>query len=241
MPQLRDGVRPEVSARELELGWCGHDAARHAVLRWHYSRRMPSGKLARVGVWERDEFVGCVLFGRGATPMIARPFALEQTEVIELVRVALGEHRTPTSRVVAIALRMVRRKNPGLKLVVSYADTARGHHGGIYQAGNWIYLGAAEMSWIRVRGKLTHPRSLGAKYGRDGQSIPWLRENVDPGAERVAMPPKHKYVMPLTRELRSALLPQARPYPKRAGSIDADAPGAQPGEGGSTPTPALQG
>lgn len=31
-----------------------------------------------------------------------------------------------------------------------------------------------------------------------------------------------------------------KPYPKRAGSIDSDATGIQPEEGGAVPTPALQ-
>ena len=37
---------------DLRLDFCTHEAAKHAVLRWHYSRAMPSAKLVRIGVWE---------------------------------------------------------------------------------------------------------------------------------------------------------------------------------------------
>lgn len=48
---------------DLRVAPCSHTAAKLAVERWHYSRTMPVGKLARFGIWERDEFVGVVLFG----------------------------------------------------------------------------------------------------------------------------------------------------------------------------------
>jgi len=86
-----------------------------------------------------------------------------------------------------------------------------------------------------------HPRSLYAKYGVGGQSIPWLRAHVDPKAERVKNGVKHKYVMPLDGEIRAKIEPLAKPYPKRAGSADSGTPGIQPGRGGATPTSALDG
>src|SRR5688572_27900813 len=111
-------------------------------MRWHYSRRMPRCKLAKIGAWEDGRFIGAVVFGRGATPNIGSPFGLDQTEVCELVRVALRDHRAPVSQIMAEARRKLRETSPGLRVIVSFADTAQDHHGGIYQADNWIYLGA---------------------------------------------------------------------------------------------------
>ena len=70
------------------------------------------------------------------------PFGLESTEACELVRVALapGRHH-PTSQCLAQSLKLLRRQSPGLRLVVSYADTKEGHLGIIYQATNWLFLG----------------------------------------------------------------------------------------------------
>ncbi|HJU36321.1 MAG TPA: hypothetical protein VJ716_02755 [Gaiellaceae bacterium] len=85
--------------------------------------------------------MGVVIFSRGASPYLGRKYDLDHTEVCELTRVALREHDAPVSRIVAIALRMLRRKCPGLRLVVSFAGPAQDHHGGIYQAGNWVFTG----------------------------------------------------------------------------------------------------
>jgi len=67
----------------------------------------------------------------------------------------------------------------------------------------------------------------------------WARMVLDPKITRVAGSSKYRYAMPLDPEMRARILPLAQPYPKRAGSIGADAPVHQTGEGGSTPTPAL--
>jgi hypothetical protein len=117
---------------DLKLDWCSHEAAKYAVEKWHYSGRVPKSKLAKVGVWESGKFVGCVIFGVGATPEIAKPFGLVATQVVELVRVALSNHRAAVSRIIAIALKIVHKANPGLRVVVSFADSSQGHHGGIY-------------------------------------------------------------------------------------------------------------
>jgi hypothetical protein len=224
----------------LRLDFCCHEAAKHAVLRWHYSRCMPAAKLVRVGVWEDSRFVGAILFGSGANRHLARPFGLLPTEACELVRVALAPNReTPTSRCLAISLKMLHRLAPGLKLVVSYADTKEGHLGIIYQATNWLFLGGSFQPYIKVRGKIEHPRSLYDRYGRGGQQIAWLREHVDPKAQRVEMPAKLKYVFVLDPTLRPQIEAIAQPYPKRAGSIASDVPTIQVGEGGATPTSAL--
>ncbi len=51
---------------------------------------------------------------------------------------------------------------------------------------------------------------------------------------------KHKYLMPLDTEMRKRIVPLSKPYPKRAGGDTTDTPVFQTGEGGSTPTSALQ-
>jgi hypothetical protein len=229
-----------VYAMTLKLDWCSHAAAKYAVEHWHYSRRMPKSKLAKIGVWEAGRFVGAVIFGVGATPEIGKPYRLRQTEVCELVRVALAQHQAAVSRILSVATRMLARSMPGLRLIVSFADTSQGHHGGIYQAAGWIYVGSEEYHAYRVRGEVVHPRTLYDRYGVGGQSIPWLHTHIDPHAERIANGVKHKYVLSLDDAMRAQIEPLRKPYPKRAGSTVASAPPVQGGEGGAEPTPALQ-
>ena len=203
------------SRPELRIDWATHEAAAHACTRWHYSRRMPVFGTVKVGVWEAGRFVGVVIFSRGATPEIGSPYGLPQTEICELTRVALRDHVTPVSRIIAIALKFLRKNSPGLRMVVSFADAAHGHHGGIYQASGWIYVGASETHAYRVHGVAEHPKTLHSRYGTGGQSIPWLRKNVDPKAERIIAGIKYRYLMPLDEGMRAQVAPLSKPYPKR--------------------------
>ncbi len=214
-----------MKAPELKLSFCSHRAAKYAVMKWHYSKAMPSGKLIKISVFEDDKFVGVVIYGRGATPEIGSPYGLKQTEVCELVRVALAAHRTQTSRILAISKKMLVKKNPGLKLIVSFADPEENHHGGIYQANGWLYVGLTNpfsAAKYKIMGKMYHPRSCHVKWGKGGQSIPWLRKHVDPNAEKVKIALKHKYVMPLSPEIKAMCEGLKMRYPKRAGNIDSD-------------------
>ena len=142
----------------LHLDWCSHQAAKYAVEKWHYSKSLPTPPLVKIGAWEDGQYIGCVLFSRGSSDGIGKPFGLDQTEIAELTRVALAEHKAPVSRIVAIALRLLRRQCPGLRLLVSYADPAHGHHGTIYQAGGWLFSGQQSdtVEFIGPDGKQWH-------------------------------------------------------------------------------------
>ena len=216
---------------ELKLDWCSHEAAKYAVEHWHYSKCIPKSKLVKIGVWESSEFVGVVVFGVGATSDLVKRYGLKMQQGCELVRVALKDHATPVTRIIAIALKMVKRNFPGLRLVVSFADPEHGHHGGIYQGGGWIYCGRTQASDEYIyRGKRWQGRSF--RNNRKGME-------KHPDVKIVKGSSKYRYLMPLDREMRKRILPLAKPYPKRAGSIDADASANHVGEGGSNPTPAL--
>ena len=228
------------SRPELKLDWCSYTAAKYAVEHWHYSRRMPRNKLARIGVWEDGTFVGAVIYGVGAgNSTDGRRFGLaRQFEMAELVRVALRERRSPTSRILAISLRMIRREYPQLRLITSFADEGEGHIGTIYQASGWLYLGRKTESnaYYIINGKKEFPRTLYDRYG--GQSIPWIREHLDSSARRCAAIRYH-YVYPLDSVLQHRIACMTQPYPKRP-KDSSEPPGDQPGEGGAAPTRTLQ-
>lgn len=221
----------------LKVDWATAEAARFACVNWHYSKCVPVFKCVRVGAWENGKFIGVILFGQGATPEIGSPYDLKQTEICELTRVALTKHETPVSRIMAFAIRFLRKQSPGLRMIVSFADAGQGHHGGIYQANGWIYAGGAETHAYKVKGVNYHPKTLHTKYGKGGQSIPWLRANVDPNAERIISGFKHRYLMPLDNDMRAKILPLSKPYPKRAKEQES---GDHPGLEGATPIRTLQ-
>jgi hypothetical protein len=154
---------------------------------------------------------------------------MEQTELVELVRVALRKHETPVSKIVSIALKMLHRHCPGVRMVVSFADVVRqGHLGTIYQASNWIYLGATKQTDLIVNGTPKHDRTK-----------KWMIWNRDPTAriERTHYV-LHKYVFCFDRAHRRFWSALAQPYPKSADQlVDGGRPASR---AGSTPSSALQ-
>lgn len=126
---------------DLKLDWASHKAALYACKHWHYSKRIPVNKLLKIGVWEKNIFIGVIIFGVGASASLHKQFGLRREEVCELVRVALNVHKTPVSRMMSISLKFLKNNAPNLKIVVSFADPSQGHYGGIYQANNWVYTG----------------------------------------------------------------------------------------------------
>lgn len=220
------------SRPELKLDWCSHEAAKYAVEKWHYSKRMPKGKLARVGVWENETFIGVVLFGVGATGDLVKRYGLQPQQGCELVRVALTRHASTVSRILAIALKVIKREFFGLRLVVSFADPEHGHVGSIYQAGGWLYCGQSTASDEYVyKGKRWHGRAFRHKF-----------KGLERSAEVTIVKgtSKHRYLMPLDDEMRRKIEPLRKPYPKRERSADSGTPGIQPGGGGANPTRSLQ-
>lgn len=219
---------------KVRVEWCDHKAATLAVMRWHYSRTMPMPPMQSLGAWEDEVFVGALIFAKGANHAVHEYFDLDKHEVAELVRVALRKHKTPVSRILKYAVAKVRQANPGLRLLVSYADTSQGHHGGIYQASGWTYLGrTAPTTAYEVDGKVMHKRAFtGANFGSAIKTLPR-------SAVPRLVPGKHRYALGLDVATNTWLQARALPYPKRAASIVVDASAYQAEEAGSLPSAAL--
>ena len=193
-----------MSKSDLVVDWATHAAAKYACENWHYSGCLPVGKLVKVGAWENGRFIGVVLFGRGANHNMVKGYGLTQNQGCELVRIALTKHDSQVSRICALAMRFLKAQSPDLRLIVSYADPEQGHHGGIYQGGNWIYRGlSASALKIWYKGKWAHKKTV------DDAGI--NQQNL--AKKRVAG--KHTYLMPLDEDMRGRIMPLSKPYPKR--------------------------
>lgn len=146
---------------------CGNEA-RYACEHFHYSRVCPVVARSYSFFTPDSQFIGCVIFGHGANMNIAHAYGLEQSNVYELVRVALNgkQGHGQTSRIVMTAVRQfIRDMGPDLKLIVSYADQDQGHQGIIYQATNWVYAGTTGKfrdGYTLTNGNFVRRRSLAA-------------------------------------------------------------------------------
>ena len=202
-------------------------------MHWHYSRKMPVGKVAKVGAWESGEFIGAIIYGLGGGGACnGKQYGLARNfEMAELQRIALTKHDTPVSRMIAISARMLLALCPKLRLLVSYADPSERHHGGVYQGAGWVYTGKSAEDWKAVwpNGKTAHSR-IARGHVQFG-----IKKTVDiSAATRVTVQGKHRYLLPLDAEMRAKIALLAKPYPKRERSRENAAP-LPSGEGAVMP------
>lgn len=217
---------------DLRVDWCSYQAAKYAVEHWHYSRTMPSGKIAKFGVWENGQYIGCVLFSLGTNKAINDNYRLSGMQACELTRVALKKHETPVSSIVSICVKMLKSQSLGLRLIVSYADPLHGHNGAIYQAMNWLYAGnenrdSRNRSYRNAKSnRVITWRSMAALLVRSPFSCN-VEGAVKLGWEPLELINKHKYLYPLDRAMRKQIEPLRKPYPKRetcGPSVEGDTP-----------------
>ena len=205
----------------LKLDWCNYKMAKYAVQNWHYSKSMPTPPHNLIGVWEYNKFIGVVIFSRGATNNIGKPYNLKQSEVCELTRVALSKHTTPVTRIVSIAIKILKRHNPGIKLIISFADQNQNHKGTIYKAGNWLRAGETAKSFIYIdkNGKRFHPRQVSPsgykkQYG-NYRTVPKPSQ-----LETLPQLPKYRFLYILDNSLRVELESKALDYQsKESGAV----------------------
>jgi len=170
------------------------------ILDIHYAKRMPSISYA-YGLVDKDELVGVVTYGMPASPWLCKGVCGENNKklVIELNRLVLKYNRkNEASFLVSASFKML----PKPKVVVSYADTAQGHTGYIYQACNFLFTGTTKPR--------TDMAAVGGKHSR---------HHAGDRTNRIARSSKHRYVYFLGNKtevstLKKALRYTIQPYPK---------------------------
>lgn len=97
-----------------------------------------------------------------------------------------------------------------------YADCDQNHLGILYQATNWTYLGKVELNGgtpkFRIFGRTMHGRSVASKGWK--QNLDWIREHIDPNADKVFTTGKHKYAYALDKQMGQRIAKMSKPYPK---------------------------
>lgn len=167
----------------------------------HYARRSPTISYA-FGLFDAGVLVGVMTIGKPASPAPCIGVCGPQNAdlVFELNRLVVndGLPKNSLSFFVGRSLRLIN----DTMILLSYADTAQGHHGYIYQATNWIYTGATK--------ERTDPQMDG-KHARHQRGIDLSVRDVRSS--------KHRYVYFLgkrSKELRGALRWPVCAYPKGA-------------------------
>lgn len=184
----------------------------------HYARRMCPISYA-FGAYRGTELVGVVTYGTPASAPLREGLAGKEwsPHVLELNRLCCVSEKNMASRLVGQSLRML----PKPSLVVSYADTAQGHIGYIYQATNFIYTGlsAKRTDW-KIKGREhLHGATVADESRGQANRAEWMREKYGDDFYLDDRPRKHRYVYACgNKKQRIAMLDALRyavePYPK---------------------------
>lgn len=231
----------------------------HAFVRsHHYSGKSTNNSQLHLGAFVGERLVGVAQFGppMDRSKLIGLVRDTPWNGMLELNRLAMIDDtpRNTESRFLAVAFRLIRKNAPHVQWVVSFADGTQCGDGTIYRAAGFVLTGIKRNTQILrmpggalvARKTLDNPNHTGADgrfgsaHARDAGAQPlpgWQLRYlyfIDPTARgRLTVP-----VLPFSEIDRlSAGMYRGKP---RARSIASDAPAVQAGEGGATPTRALQ-
>ena len=221
----------------MRLEKASHKAIKYACLNFHYAKAIPNVGLAYNVFNLKNEWSGVICFGIGATNNIGSPYGLSQGQIVELVRMALNGKQESTTKAMSIALKLIKKDAPNVKLVVSYADSEQGHIGTIYQATNWFYTGYSTDTNLIVNGKREHRRTLGSRFGTCS-SEKLKQKGFD--VKILKTKPKWKYIYPIDKKLIPLCKSLSKPYPKKCEGVLNKSSLASSQEMAVTPTSSLK-
>lgn len=188
------------------------------VCRDHYLHCMPARPTFCYAVVDtaQREFFGCR--SNMQVAITFSPPAGWRHPVLELTRlVRTAEFAVPLTKILALTYQDLRRER--VPLLVSLADLAQQHHGGIYQAASWHYGGLREPRLIGyyIDGRYYPQRSCNRLFNSSSGTLYWklwrkygykVQARYDQG--------KHLYWKPLGRQgekLAAEIGLQKLPYP----------------------------
>lgn len=183
----------------------------------HYARRKCPMTYC-YGLFKDDNLIGVCVFGTSANRNNNK---IGDFKTIELNRLFVEDNsgKNTLSFFVSKCLKML----PSPLIVLSYADPNNGHHGYIYQATNWIYLGQGHrqdgkrdtgVTQFIKNGKTYHSKTISEMFGSSSKEV--AERN---GFSRLFLPPKHKYCFLIgSKKDKKRMLAQIKypilPYPK---------------------------
>ena len=156
------------SAKDLVVLPISGTDARRVVRSIHYSGKVANNSQINLGVFLDGKCCGAMQFGppmdrSKILPMVA---GSKWTDVLELNRMAFSDAlpRNSESRALGVALRMLRKRYPHIKWVVSFADGTQCGDGTIYRASGFVLTGISPAKQL-VRlptGEVVHKMVLGS-------------------------------------------------------------------------------
>jgi hypothetical protein len=213
--------------------------AKKIIKKYHYSHSFSSCRYA-LGIFYQtgkehkffdepeETLIGCMSYGYpvGRTVMgsIFKDETILQTNnILELTRLFIHDDygKNIESYTISQSFKWLKENAKDTKVLISYADPAQRHAGGIYQATNWIYQGEGlnlmpnySISLTKEPYKWIHSRTVFSKFG--SHNIVKLKKAVGDTFWRMREPEKHRYVYFIGSRKENKLFINTLKHPKLA-------------------------
>ncbi len=177
---------------------------------FHYLGNLPKVVRTNFGGWLDGSLEVVASYGPCHAPRLPKA-------VLELRRLVKRPGSSVSlSKFLSITARLLKAK--GIPALITWADPAHGHHGGIYQAANWIYNEPNSYNWnshfITDDGRVVDHREAFKRFGTSSKTKVL---KINPSWTAFLPQMKYRYVLPLNVEkhqLLESLNAREMPYPK---------------------------
>jgi len=198
----------------------------------HYSKTTYNNTLCHLGVYSPD-LLGVLQFGQAMNPQ-SMGGVVEGTEIdeaMELNRMWLHDAlpRNSESRAISYAIKYLKRKNPRLGWIQSFADERCGRWGVVYQAANFLYCGEHSSTFWELDGEMYHNSAMTRNDKGRGKRPEVLQANKDRATPHTLR--QFRYIYFIKKRFRSRLKLDAKPYPKHASEGSMESRPVTNGEG----------
>lgn len=141
-----------MSAKEIEIKPIDSKSANAICKRIHYSGKVAAISQIHLGVFYKGKLEGVMQYGppidrRKLLPLVA---GTKFNDFLELNRMAFSDNlpRFSESRAISIAHKIIKKRYPNIKWIISFADATQCGDGTIYRASNFILTGIRKNSTI---------------------------------------------------------------------------------------------
>ena len=151
--------------------------ANKVTKQYHYSHQGFLGAKLNLGIFHKvsKELVGVLQWGRSAAHNIRldryvkEPLSVNEYYELNRFCMADSEEKNSESQAISLGIKWIKKNQPSVRLLVSYAGRKEGNYGYIYQATNWEYLGYfISPAFWSLDGKEYHQLTVWQKYKLHG-------------------------------------------------------------------------
>jgi hypothetical protein len=176
-----------VEYRELRLVVQPSSLVDELVVKHHYSHKATKNRMLSMVVFHTDHGnnpLGFIQLGYGIRPQMKHTISTDITKdnYCEFDRMWLDDvlPRNSETMVIGMLLWFIKRWNPKIEYIITYADGSVGNVGTIYKASNAISIGKIPVDfYVLANGERVHPVTMWHRHGtRAGTALQELYPGI---------------------------------------------------------------